>query len=115
MGVPEAKRGVFLRYREEPSGLSANEGQPLDLAGRGSPGNLAKRTFGGMVGMEAQVEKVRGRIRGGDVMTAIVGNYLFDLSRCTDKQGNGTMLGARCLTNYRGFQKMSFQNMHICR
>ena len=68
--------------------MSANEGQPLDLAGRGSPGNLAKRTFGGMVGMEAQVEKVRGRIRGGDVMTAIVGHYLFDLSRCTDKQGN---------------------------
>lgn len=65
----------------------------------GNPSNLDKRSFGGMVGMEDQLEKLKGRIRGGGVIIVIVDNYLFDMSCCAENQGNRTIPGGRCLVS----------------
>lgn len=63
----------------------------------GITGPLDKSSFGGMVGMEDQVEKLEGSIRGGGVIIVIVDNYLFGTPCCAENQGNRTIPGGRCL------------------
>lgn len=74
MGIPEANRGAVLRKREESSGSSAHK-EELAFGRMGITGNLDKRSFGGLVGMEDHLEKLKGRIRGGGMIIVIVVNY----------------------------------------
>lgn len=62
-------------------------------------GNLDRRSFGGMVGTEDKLEKLKGRIRGGGMMRVIVANYVFDMVCCAENHGNRTVSGGRCLVN----------------
>lgn len=64
--------------------------------------------------MVAQVEKIKGRIRVGEVIMVTVCSCLLGMSCWAEKQGNGTIPGGRCLV-IEGFLKDGlFQNMHIC-
>lgn len=67
------------------------------------PDHLDKSSFGGVVGKEAQVEKVKERIRDGEEMTVTVDNYLKCLAVQKKRQENGTIYGRRHLISGRIF------------
>lgn len=62
-------------------------------------GNLDRRSFGGMVGTEDKLEKLKGRIRGGGMMRVIIADYVFDMIYCAENHGNRTVSGGRCLVS----------------
>ena len=68
-----------------------------------SNSDLDKSSFGGVVGKEAQVEKVKERIRDGEEMTVTVDNYLKCLAVQKKRQENGTIYGRRHLISGRVF------------
>ena len=55
------------------------------------------------MGKEAQVEKVKERIRDGEEMTVTVDNYLKCLAVQKKRQENGTIYGRRHLISGRVF------------
>ena len=71
------------------------------------PDHLDKSSFGGVVGKEAQVEKIKERIRDGEEMTVTVDNCSKYLA-VQKKQENGTIYGRRHLISGRVFLKRSF-------
>lgn len=67
------------------------------------PDHLDKSSFGGVVGKEAQVEKVKERIIDGEEMTVTVDNYL----KCLAVQKGRNIYGRKCLVSGGVFKRGS--------